>query len=69
MQQNVRTNRRHERLEQIGLTERIVRSRYAKPVWVTHHVCKICDTLWRHVDDPGNPHVGWSIEKELHLHE
>lgn len=60
--QNVRTNRRHERLRQIGITERISRPGKAKAIWVTHHVCEICETEWRHVDDPYNPRAGWSME-------
>lgn len=64
---NVRTDRRHERLRQIGLTQRIARSGHGKAVWVTYHVCDLCATQWCHVDDPCDPHAGWSQECPLLL--
>lgn len=57
---NVRTSKRHERLRQIGLTQRIARSGHAKAAWVTYHVCDLCSTHWRHIDDPCDRHAGWS---------
>jgi hypothetical protein len=61
--QNMRTSRRHEHLQQIGITERISRPGKAKAAWITRHVCEICETEWRHVDDPVDPYAGWSIER------
>lgn len=61
---NVRTNRRHERLQQIGVTRRIARGSKAKAIWVTEHMCEICATEWRHVDDPCNPRAGWSQQRQ-----
>ncbi len=62
MPQNVRTNKCHERLRQIGMTQRILRPGRAKAIWVTRHICEVCETEWRHVDDPADPGAGWSIE-------
>src|SRR5690606_20003817 len=59
---DARTTRRHERLRQVGLTQRIARPGHGKAAWVTFHVCEVCATQWRHVDDPGNQHAGWSVE-------
>lgn len=67
MPQNVRTDKRHERLRQIGVTQRISRPGKAKAIWVTQHVCDVCDTEWRHVDDPANPCIGWSVERIAEL--
>lgn len=60
--QNTRTQKRHERLRQIGTTERIARDAHAKACWVTFHQCDICHTQWRHVDDPCDLQAGWSVE-------
>lgn len=60
---NVRTTKRHERLQQVGLTKRIARPGRAKAAWITHHVCEICETEWRHVDDPLNLNAGWTIQR------
>lgn len=60
--QDTRTAKRHERLRQIGLTQRIARPGHSKAAWVTYHVCDVCATHWRHVDDPANLHAGWSVE-------
>lgn len=65
MPQNIRTNKRHERLLQVGLTQRISRPGRAKAVWLTHHQCELCETRWLHVDDPSDPQAGWSIEEEV----
>lgn len=59
---NLQTSRRHERMQQVGLTERVSRPGRAKPAWITLHMCDICETEWRHVDDPLDPEAGWSIE-------
>lgn len=64
---NIRTSKRHERLRQIGTTERISRGTKTKAVWITQYVCDICSTHWRHVDDPGNVNVGWSLEGQEKL--
>jgi hypothetical protein len=56
-------------LRQVGVTQRIARPGKAKAIWVTQHVCDICETEWRHVDDPVNPWVGWSIERSAELCE
>lgn len=58
---NMRTNKRHERLQQIGMTRRIARPGKAKAAWVTEHVCDACGTEWRHVDDPYDTRAGWSV--------
>lgn len=60
---NVRTVKRHERLRQIGLTQRIARSGHGKAAWVTFHVCDLCTTYWRHVDDPADAQAGWTVER------
>lgn len=57
---NTRTVKRHERLQQVGLTRRISRPGRAKTVWLTTHRCELCETLWLHTDDPCDPHAGWS---------
>jgi hypothetical protein len=57
----VRTSKRHERLRQVGLTQRVARPGHAKAAWVTFHVCDLCATQWRHVDDPCDAHAGWSV--------
>jgi hypothetical protein len=67
MPRNLRTSKRHERLQQIGITQRIARPGKAKAVWITYHLCEICETQWRHVDDPEDPCVGWSVEKEAEV--
>jgi hypothetical protein len=62
--QNIRSNKQHERLNQVGLTERISKTGKTRAAWVTYYVCEICETEWRHVDDPANPNAGWSIDTD-----
>ena len=69
VEQNVRSNKRHERLRQIGLTERILHPGRSKAVWVTRHLCEICETTWRHVDNANDPCAGWSVEETPQLCE
>jgi hypothetical protein len=69
VKQNVRSNKRHERLQQIGLTERISHAIRAKAIWVTRHRCEICEAEWRHVDDANDPCAGWSLERTPQLCE
>lgn len=64
---NMRTDKRHERLQQTGLTERVARPGKSKAAWITFHVCELCDTEWRHVDDPTDPRAGWSMERSSEL--
>jgi len=63
MPQNTRTSKRHERLQQVGLTRRISRPGRAKAVWLTTHRCELCETVWLHTDDPCDAQAGWSIER------
>ena len=58
---NVRTLKSHERLRQIGMTQRIARPGRGKAAWITQHVCEVCETEWRHVDDPCDHRAGWSV--------
>lgn len=60
---NDRVREPHERLRQVGLTQRIARHGRGKAAWVTFHVCDQCATQWCHVDDPRNPRAGWSVEQ------
>jgi hypothetical protein len=62
---NLRTSRSHEYLKQVGVTERIARPGKGKAAWITHHVCSVCETEWRHVDDPYDKKAGWSLERIL----
>jgi hypothetical protein len=62
--QNVRNLRIHERLRQIGTTERITRSANRKAAWVTWFCCEVCGTEWRHEDDQNNNRAGWSIARK-----
>jgi hypothetical protein len=59
---NTRTSRSHEYLRQVGTTQRIARAGKGKAAWITHHVCTVCNTGWRHVDDPYDKLAGWSTE-------
>lgn len=63
--QHVRSDKRHERLQQVGLTERVSRAGKTKAAWITYYVCEICGTKWQHVDDPANTMAGWSVQKQL----
>lgn len=63
--QHIRSDKRHERLQQVGLTERISRAGKSKAAWVTYYVCEICETKWQHVDDPSNTSAGWSVQKQF----
>lgn len=63
--QHVRSNKRHERLQQVGLTERISKAGRTKAAWITYYVCETCETKWRHVDDPANARAGWSVQKQV----
>ncbi len=63
--QHVRSDKRHERLQQVGLTERISRTGKARAAWITYYICEICETQWQHVDDPLNTMAGWSVQKKL----
>lgn len=63
--QHVRSNKRHERLQQVGLTERVSKAGKTKAAWITYYVCDICETKWRHIDDPTNTSAGWSVHKQL----
>lgn len=67
--QNVPTDKRHERLQQVGLTERIPKEGKTKAAWITYYVCEVCDTKWRHIDDPANIRAGWSVQKHLVMPE
>jgi hypothetical protein len=60
---HVTSDKRHERLQQIGVTERVPNAGKTKAAWITYYMCEICETKWRHVDNPANTHAGWSIEK------
>jgi hypothetical protein len=61
--QHTRTNKDHEHLHQVGLTERISKPGKIKAAWLTHYVCAICNTRWQHIDDPADATAGWSIEQ------
>jgi len=61
--QHIRTDKQHEHLQQVGVTERISQNAKKKPIWVTRFRCELCGTEWRHEDDPRNHVAGWSLEK------
>jgi hypothetical protein len=62
-EQNARGKYVHERLLQVGVTERLTRSPRAKAIWVTRFRCEICGTHWRHDDDLHTGTAGWSMEQ------
>ena len=61
--QHIRSDKKHERLRQIGLTERVSGAGRTRAAWITYYTCEICESKWQHVDDPANEYAGWSIEK------
>jgi hypothetical protein len=62
-EQNTRGKRAHERLQQVGLTERVGRAPRGKAIWVTRFRCDVCGTHWRHDDDLHTGIAAWSIER------
>jgi hypothetical protein len=60
---HVTSEKRHERLQQTGITERIRNPGKIKAAWITYYTCEICETKWRHIDDPAQTHNGWSVEQ------
>ncbi len=62
-EQNARSKHVHERLQQVGVTERVTRAVRAKAIWVTRFRCQLCGTEWRHEDDMHTGHAGWAIEQ------
>jgi hypothetical protein len=60
-EQNARGKYVHERLQQVGVTERVTRTA-RKAIWVTRFHCQLCGTHWRHEDDMHTGRAGWSVE-------
>jgi hypothetical protein len=61
-EQNARGKHVHERLQQVGMTERVSRSPRSKAIWVTRFRCEVCGTQWRHDDDLHTGNAGWRVE-------
>jgi len=60
-ERNARGKHVHERLQQVGVTERVTRAS-RKATWVTRFHCQLCGTYWRHEDDLHTGRAGWAKE-------